>query len=153
MRLYVMRHGQAEPIAPADEQRALTSRGRGEVASIGKHYLHGVQFDYVYVSPYLRAQQSWQVLQELGVQTLGQATVNWVTPDSSTTRAIDQLTTATSDMENVLLVCHQPFVGKVTTQLCDGHNYGLHIATAGLVIMEMDVVAKQCATLISVFAP
>lgn len=152
MRLYVMRHGEAEPVAPTDEQRQLTPRGRSEVAVMAEHLLH-ISFDRVYVSPYIRAQQSWQVLQEKGIQFKNQQTVNWVTPESSTTKAIDQLTTATADMENVLLVCHQPFVGKMTTQLCEGHNQGTHIATAGLVTMEMDVIARQCASLVSILAP
>ena len=153
MRLYVMRHGQAEPIAPTDEQRVLTSRGRNEVGQMAEHHLQAIKFDCVYVSPYLRAQQSWQVIQSQGVQYKDQITSDWITPESSTSRAIDRLTTATANMENVLLVCHQPFVGKFTTQLCEGHDHGLHIATAGLVVMDMEVVAKQCATLISVSAP
>lgn len=153
MRLFVMRHGQAEPVAATDEQRALTNHGRAEVATVAKQHLAHITFDQVYVSPYLRAQQSWQEIQNQGVKFNVQETVNWITPDVSPQKAIDHLLERSGDAEAILLVCHQPFVGRVTTLLCDGHDHGLPIATGGLVSMDTEVIARQCAMLNSIVSP
>jgi len=151
--LFVMRHGEAQLRAPRDDLRPLTDRGRAEVAAMARQHLLGVQFDVVYVSPYLRAQQSWEVIRQQGVQCHEQIDANWITPDESPQRAIDQLLHRHEQACRILLVCHQPFVGRLTTLLCDGVDVGMPIATAGLVTMETEVFARQCATLCSVAAP
>ncbi len=151
--LFVMRHGEAEFRAARDDLRALTERGRAEVAAVAKQHLSGQHFDMVYVSPYLRAQQSWEVIQQQGVKFDDQITAPWVTPDESPQRAIDQLLLRHTKPGRILIVCHQPFVGRLTTLLCDGEDMGMPIATAGLVTMETEVFARQCATLCSVVAP
>jgi len=153
MRLFVMRHGQAESIAPTDEQRSLTELGKAEVGAVARQHLSHIQFDQVYVSPYLRAQQSWQAIQNAGVEFQQQETVDWITPDTSPQKAADQLLERTANAQTVLLVCHQPFVGRFTTLLCDGHDHGMPIATGGLVTMDTEVIARQCATLNTIVSP
>lgn len=62
MKVLIMRHGEAEHFADSDAQRALTTRGRLESDTVAKACAeHGItHFDKVLVSPYLRAQQTWQ---------------------------------------------------------------------------------------------
>ena len=151
MLVFVMRHGQAEPHADSDASRALTSYGVSEVAASAKQYLLDHAFDYVFVSPYLRAQQSWQTIQEQGLQYTHLKTVDWITPEASVSMAMDELLAIPGSAEKILLVCHQPFVGKFTTCLCDGNEFGLPIATAGITVSETDVLARECGTLLGVY--
>ena len=63
MQLFIMRHGEASMKASSDAQRPLTEQGQGEVALManwlqGKH----INFDQIMVSPFLRAQQSADLL-------------------------------------------------------------------------------------------
>lgn len=63
MKIYIMRHGEAQQFAPSDAQRALTDRGRHESEAVARACANqrGVKgFDLVLVSPYLRAQQTWE---------------------------------------------------------------------------------------------
>lgn len=65
MKIYIMRHGEAQQFAPSDAQRALTDRGRHESEAVARACVNqrGVKgFDLVLVSPYLRAQQTWELL-------------------------------------------------------------------------------------------
>ena len=61
-RLYVLRHGDAEPYGyDNDKQRALTDFGFTEVKATAQAFqAKGESFDAVFVSPYLRAQQTAQ---------------------------------------------------------------------------------------------
>ncbi len=153
IQLYLMRHGQAEPMSTDDTSRALTSHGRAEVHQVATNHLAEHTFDQVFVSPYLRAQQTLDVIKEVGVTIQQEETVSWITPESKTQFAIDQLIGAVKDDARVLLVCHQPFVGKLATKLTDGNDFGLVVATAGLFVIETDVVAAQCGTLRNTFKP
>lgn len=55
MKIYIMRHGEAQQFAPSDAQRALTDRGRHESEAVARACVNqrGVKgFDLVLVSPY-----------------------------------------------------------------------------------------------------
>lgn len=82
MRLWVLRHGEAEPYgARPDPERALTAHGREEVLRSAAQLI-GQPLTAIYASPYLRAQQTAQLVREaLGFQP-ELITVNWLTPDT-----------------------------------------------------------------------
>ncbi len=84
MKIFIMRHGEAEHYAQSDAERALTERGRSASAAVAKACVEqGYQlFDKVIVSPYLRAQQTWQE-----VATLFDAKQIEVSPDRSTIKS------------------------------------------------------------------
>lgn len=143
-----MRHGQAESMAPSDELRPLTQRGRDQVA-INACFLTGEAFTHVFVSPYLRAQQTFEVLTKQGIQYQQSQTVDWVTPDVDTQPALDHLVALNGHDLNILIVCHQTFAGRLATHLCDGSTRGRHVDTAAIVSIEAEVLAAQCATLLN----
>ena len=81
MKLWLLRHGEAEPKARTDAERNLTDAGFAEVRRNAEH-LFGQPLQAILASPYSRAQQTAEIVrQELG---FGQAieTVPWLTPDS-----------------------------------------------------------------------
>lgn len=145
-KLWIMRHGQAQSMAKSDELRPLTDEGRRQVA-INSQAILNETFTHVFVSPYLRAQQTWQIVLSQGVRALNCDTVDWITPDVPTQPALDALLAIQGESLNILLVCHQTFAGRLTTHLCDGSTHGRHIETAAIVSIETEVFASQCGML------
>ena len=66
MKIFIMRHGEAEHFADSDAARQLTPRGRVESEAVARACKEQgfAQFDKVLVSPYIRAQQTWQEISE-----------------------------------------------------------------------------------------
>ena len=116
MKLWVLRHGQAESHAPTDAQRNLTAHGREEVLGSAAHLI-GQPISAIIASPYVRAQQTAQLVREaLGFE--GEIrTVPWLTPEANPLQVLEQLDSA----DNLLLVSHQPLVGNLIGLLQHGH--------------------------------
>ena len=122
MNIFVMRHGQAAPEASRDALRPLTEQGRDEV-SLMAHWLapQVTQFDLVLVSPYVRAQQTWQQLSK-DLTALQVETCNQLTPNCDADVAAS-IILAYGDLHlngNVLVISHMPIVGYLVESLCSG---------------------------------
>ncbi|MGY2261857.1 phosphohistidine phosphatase SixA [Pseudomonas sp. SDO55104_S430] len=130
MKLWVLRHGEAEPHGsqPHDSQRALTEHGREEVLRSAAR-LMGQPVTAIYSSPYLRAQQTAQLVREaLGFEPEIR-TVDWLTPESDPDKVAEQLVA----VSNVLLVSHNPLVGNLLSYLQHGAGHPPEkVSTAGL---------------------
>ena len=136
MKIWILRHGQAEGLAPSDELRALTDEGREEVQVMAAQ-LAGQSLDAVLASPYLRAQQTAQIVQQQIQLRRGVATVAWLTPDDDPRRVLDFL--AERAEQNLLLVSHQPLVSQLISLLVEGNRAGHYpMPTAGLACIELD---------------
>ena len=129
MKLWVLRHGEAEPYGTRpDSERALTDHGRKEVLSSAAR-LMGQPLTAIYASPYLRAQQTAQLVREaLGFEPEIR-TVEWLTPDTDPDKVAEQLVS----VSNVLLVSHNPLVGHLLSYLQHGAGHPPEkVSTAGL---------------------
>ncbi|MCY7263557.1 MULTISPECIES: phosphohistidine phosphatase SixA [Pseudomonas] len=116
MKLWVLRHGQAESHAPTDAQRNLTAHGREEVLGSAAQLI-GQPISAIIASPYVRAQQTAQLVREaLGFEAEIR-TVSWLTPEANPLQVLQQLDGA----DNLLLVSHQPLVGSLIGLLQHGH--------------------------------
>ncbi|MDP9510939.1 phosphohistidine phosphatase SixA [Pseudomonas idahonensis] len=116
MKLWVLRHGQAESHAPTDAQRNLTAHGREEVLGSAAQLI-GQPISAIIASPYVRAQQTAQLVREaLGFEAEIR-TVPWLTPEANPLQVLQQLDGA----DNLLLVSHQPLVGSLIGLLQHGH--------------------------------
>ncbi|KPA97689.1 MULTISPECIES: phosphohistidine phosphatase SixA [Pseudomonas] len=116
MKLWVLRHGQAEPQVSSDAERNLTVHGRQEVLRSAAHLI-GQPLAAIYASPYVRAQQTAQLVRDVLGFEPPIITVPWLTPDTHPARVLEQLDTA----DNLLLVSHQPLVGSLISLLEAGH--------------------------------
>ena len=117
MKVWVLRHGEAEPYGSRpDSERALTEQGRKEVLHSAAK-LMGKPLTAIYASPYLRAQQTAQIVREVLGFTPDLRTVEWLTPDNRPQAVAEQLATA----DNVLLVSHNPLVSNLLGYLQHGH--------------------------------
>ena len=130
MKLWVLRHGEAVPHGsrPHDSERELTEHGRKEVLSSAAKLI-GQPLTAIYASPYLRAQQTAQLVREaLGFEPEIR-TVEWLTPDTDPDKVAEQMV-AVSD---VLLVSHNPLVGNLLSYLQHGAGHPPErVSTAGL---------------------
>ncbi|WP_426619319.1 phosphohistidine phosphatase SixA [Pseudomonas rustica] len=133
MKLWVLRHGEAVPYGSCpDSERELTDHGRKEGLSSAAHLI-GQPLTAIYASPYLRAQQTAQIVREaLGFEPEIR-TVEWLTPEVDPDKVTDQLVS----VSNVLLVSHNPLVGNLLSYLQHGAGYPPEkVSTAGLAELE-----------------
>jgi phosphohistidine phosphatase len=136
MKLWVLRHGEAEPYGSRpDSERALTDHGRKEVL-LSAAKLMGQPVSAIYASPYLRAQQTAQLVREaLGFEP-DIRTVEWLTPDNHPQAVAEQLVA----VDYALLVSHNPLVGNLLGYLQHGHvKEPETVKTAGLAELEGDL--------------
>ena len=127
------RHGEAVPYGSCpDSERALTEHGRKEALSSAAQLI-GQPLTAIYASPYLRAQQTAQIVREaLGFEPEIR-TVDWLKPESDPDKVTDQLVS----VSNVLLVSHNPLVGNLLSYLQHGAGHPPEkVGTAGLAELE-----------------
>ena len=116
MKLWILRHGEAQAHARRDAERELTAHGREQVLHSAAQLL-GEPLDSILVSPYVRAQQTAELVRKALGFTSELIVVPWLTPDSEPKYAMSKL----PDSGHVLLVTHQPFVGDLISLLQFGH--------------------------------
>lgn len=119
MRLWLLRHGEAQPQARTDAERPLTDNGRAQVVRAAE-YLREAPPLTLLVSPYVRAQQTAQLVRDAIDFRGAWHTVPWLTPESELREVMLQLDRF--DQGSVLLVTHQPLVGALAGLLVDGHR-------------------------------
>lgn len=148
LRLWILRHGEAERETRTDAERALTARGRSDAQAAGV-WLAGVTAPALQVcaSPYRRAQQTAAAaLAALPNASLN--TVDWLTPDIDPAEALREL--ARVSAPQLLLVSHQPLVSALIGLLVAGdYRAGAPMGTASLAELDIPVTAAGCATLLS----
>lgn len=144
-RLYVLRHGHAEPFGfDGDAQRALTEQGLAEVRSTAAQFAETQEvFDAIFVSPYLRAQQTAKTFMAVaGCQTEAQ-TLPTITPSG---KEVDiALWLNEQPYDSILLVTHQPFAYQLIDLLADEplpHTF--QMVTATLAALEGELYATAC---------
>jgi phosphohistidine phosphatase len=154
MKLWILRHGEAEPRKTTDAERELTHHGRKEAHAAGTCLArHAGPALVVLASPYRRAQQTAQaVLHELGPRAEPLITVDWCTPGDDPVRALDQL--ALRGEGELLLVSHMPLVSALAGLLVHGDlRAGPPMHTASLVELDAPLIAAGCAQLLSLRHP
>ena len=151
MRLWLLRHGQAEPKARTDAQRNLTDVGRREVEGDAAP-LQDQSLQVILVSPYQRAQQTAEIVRQALGFTGPVETVPWLTPDSDPADAMLYLDRRTE--QRLLLVTHQPLVGALGGWLVSGHRDApLPMATASLAELEGEHLAAGLMHLVGLRHP
>ncbi|MFK0312467.1 phosphohistidine phosphatase SixA [Pseudomonas sp. NPDC090233] len=136
MKLWVLRHGEAEPRANSDAERRLTAHGREQVLHSAAHLL-GQPLQAIIASPYVRAQQTAALVHDSLGFTEPVRTVPWLTPESNVQQVIGEIERL--GLEHVLLVSHQPLVGSLVGMLEHGHaQQPAPLSTASLAELEGD---------------
>lgn len=149
MKLWILRHGEAEAHARTDAERNLTERGRAEVLRSAAHLI-GQPLNAIIASPYVRAQQTARLVREALGFVPDIRTVPWLTPEGSPEQVLAHLEAE----DNVLLVSHQPLVGNLISFLQHGHSRQPQpMYTASLAQMEGEFALAGLMSLVSVKNP
>ena len=129
MKVFIMRHGEAEVVASSDEARHLTEYGRKQSISQGqwlKTHLNSTALSVqkVIVSPYVRAQETFELVNSALGNTLNDIEIwSGITPYGNATLVADYLSVLQEEgTESVLLVSHLPLVGSIVSELYGKRN-------------------------------
>lgn len=149
MKLLVMRHGEAvapvaHPAAGADAARELTAAGRAEAVAAGTwlQQQYGA-LDLVLVSPYIRAQQTWEAVQQQVAAEVVEETADITPagdPDSFATELLARL--QIEPAETVLVISHMPFVSYLV-QFLDTTVQAPIFPTAGIAELTAEPLAMS----------
>ncbi|MEL0638394.1 phosphohistidine phosphatase SixA [Marinomonas sp. TI.3.20] len=145
-RLYVLRHGNAFAHGyERDDLRELTPEGVDEVKQTARAFKErGERLDAVFVSPYVRAQQTADYfLETLGQVGLVAQSCPLITPSGKELDVALWLNDQTAD--SILLITHQPFAHQLVELLCDEPlSSRFAMTTAALAAVEGELFATAC---------
>jgi len=153
MQVFVMRHGQATMAAPTDALRPLTESGIKEAEIMGQ-WLHDnhCEFDAIFVSPYLRAQQTADALMTRLGHVSKRETLAIITPEDSPKHVHDYLdATCSANVKNILFVSHMPLVSYLVAELTSDNAMPI-FQTASIAQIEYDT-SKMQGELITLVSP
>ena len=149
MKVWILRHGEAQAHARTDAERNLTEHGRAEVLRSAAHLI-GQPLGAIIASPYVRAQQTAQLVRDVLGFEREILTVPWLTPDEDVRQVLEKLDTD----DDVLLVSHQPLVGSLISFLQHGHQRQPQpMYTASLAQLEGDFPLAGLMSLVGVKNP
>ena len=114
MKVYLMRHGEAEEIYDGDEP-ALTAKGKADVNRVGEALSSmDIQLDHIYQSGKLRARQTAEIVKsKLGGDILI-SIKEGLKPNDPVSAIVGNLK---DNNKNILIIGHLPFMAKLTSTL------------------------------------
>lgn len=122
MRIYIMRHGQAEVLAGNDSERQLTDAGCFESSQMADWLSEQLEpLQWVLLSPYRRAVQTWRTV-ERTIPCEQSQFLDELTPSGDAQRVCDYLYALIDQekLENLLIVSHLPLVSFLVEMLAPG---------------------------------
>ncbi|RTZ16368.1 phosphohistidine phosphatase SixA [Vibrio aquaticus] len=145
MKIFIMRHGEAEHFAASDADRELTPHGRSASVTVAKACAEKgfAQFDKVLVSPYIRAQQTWQEI-SAHFSSSQVETCDDITPYGDSEQVADYVSALVDvhNYESVLIVSHLPLVGYLTSEFVTDMAPPM-FPTSGLICIEYSLETLQ----------
>lgn len=141
MNIFIMRHGQAEELAGRDKDRLLTPRGQSDSLMMAEWLAEqGGCFDCALVSPYVRARQTFELVNSvLSVEEEQIQIMPELTPHGAPEVMRDYLHgLAAEGRKTILLVSHMPLVSFLVEQLDPSHATPM-FATSAVARIEFDV--------------
>ncbi len=139
--LYIVRHGEAEPLTEDDQSRALTEHGQWEAKRTALWLKTQVsEFSHTFVSPYKRAQQTKDIILRYGPSSADEQTEDMLTPEGSASTVMDFLLASVDgknlEEQHILCVSHMPLVSYLIGELT---GYTPIMATAGVAQIKVDL--------------
>jgi phosphohistidine phosphatase len=148
MNIYLLRHAIAaakdDPAFESDSERPLTNKGikKFRKAARGIDRL-GVPFDAILTSPLVRARQTADIVAEILGQESCVDELAGLAPDGSPEHLVSELGSSVEAREHILLVGHEPFLGKLAKFLLSGKNDAdgvIPLRKGGICRIEIDAV-------------
>lgn len=141
MKLYVLRHADADTSAESDDLRALSPKGVSQTERVAKFCKHHAQVpELILHSPVRRARETAELFAR-GVELHRLIEVPWMDCGMRPEVALKELASY-YEFPSILLVGHEPDLSRLVA-LClgVGDSGALHIRKASLVCLELDTLA------------
>ena len=142
MQLYIMRHGQANPVGSVDELRPLNEEGQLEVNKMAQWASNQqIIFDHVLVSPFIRAQQTCDIfLSQYSDNAPHKTQVDCITPFGEAKHVHDYIDAFISEnaVESLLIISHMPLVSFLSAEMTVEQSAPI-FQTAALLHIDYDV--------------
>lgn len=149
MQLFILRHGHAEPQKTTDEMRNLSITGARDVAAMTARSLADLRsLQQVWVSPLLRAQQTAEIVSnELKKSAINfsMRTSDLIMPEANSALLFNALQSA--HCETILLISHQPLVGRFIDLFCGSHPACHAMNTSSMACIDYEVAASGLGSL------
>lgn len=147
MKLLLVRHGAAAMAAP-DASRPLTERGQRQSEELFSRHADAWQgIDAVLCSPYLRAQQSADLLAQIEPFLPAKEISAELIPDSSIDAVYRLLEQYTGGRQSVILIGHNPLFSDLLNRLLGKPRGFCYLGTSGIAQLEVSLPADACAQL------
>ena len=160
MNLYLLRHGiAAEPGVAGfqlDSERPLTAKGENRLRTAAKAMAKlDLSFDLILSSPFLRAKQTAEIIAKNFKLRKKLACSDDLTPTGNPRLLIQELNQFRPEPENVLLVGHEPYLGKLIALLAAGNtSLEIDFKKGGLCKLEAEfLLYGRCAKLVWLLTP
>ena len=135
MQLYILRHADADTEAATDSARALSEKGEEQAREVARFCREqGIRPEVIFASPLIRAQQTAKpVAKELHVEI---TTVRWLACGAKPEVILAELA-ALENVPAVMLVGHEPDLGKLIAHLLGAEGGSIHVRKASLTLVEV----------------
>ena len=165
MQIFIMRHGEAADVAGDDSLRPLTEQGVLEAKIMGQWLLtSNFKLLNVFVSPYLRAQQTCANVSDFLVKdnllVNKTKTLDLITPSGDVQLVhdfLDGLISQSNEADDsdknlaILFVSHMPFISYFVAQLTDKYQMPI-FATGAIAVIDYDIKLMQ-GQLVDIISP
>lgn len=143
MLLYLLRHAEAEDLAESDRARRLTPKGEGQAGRTGKFCRqYGIGPDVILSSPVTRALQTAKIVAE-HIEGAELIEVPWAACGMHPDTARGELKSF-AKLDSVMLVGHQPDLGRFAATLLASHNVGsFHVRKSLLCAIDLSADLRQ----------
>jgi phosphohistidine phosphatase len=160
MNLYLLRHGiAAEPGVAGfepDSERPLTAKGENRLRTTARAMAElELSFDLILSSPFRRAKQTAEIIAKHFKLRKILAFSDDLAPGGNPRLLIQQLNRFRPEPENVLLVGHEPYLGKCIALLAAGNaSLDMNFKKGGLCKLEVEsLLYGRCAKLAWLLTP
>jgi len=160
MNLYLLRHGiAAEPKVAGlepDSERPLSAKGENRLRTTARAMAElELSLDLILSSPFLRAKQTAEIIARHFKLHKKLVFSDDLTPEGNPRLLIQQLNRVHPEPENVLLVGHEPYLGRLVALLTAGNtSLDIDFKKGGLCKLEVEsLLYGRCAKLMWLLAP
>jgi phosphohistidine phosphatase len=136
VQLYLLRHADAETVAPSDDERFLSEKGMMQAQRVARFCeAHSIRPAVIFTSPLRRAHQTGAVLADkVGVEL---RTVRWLSSGAAPDAILRELAEH-RNLESSMIVGHEPdFSHFCAFLLGAAHAENIHFRKATLVLITV----------------
>lgn len=146
MLIYLLRHGDA-PFDAACGERSLSAQGQVETRNVVMQHLDELsRVPLILCSPTLRARQTLQVVTKT-LNYRGALIFEDSLRSGGSLHDVEARVDSLTDVDQVLLLSHQPLVGQILEYLTDKQGIGWSMSTSSLACLDAITFSRGCAEL------